>query len=179
MSVPSEIFKAYDVRGLYGEQIDGDVAEQVGRAFVRVLAGPRRQGAPATCGSASGATCASRRRSSPPATATGMVAEGAHVLDAGMVGTEMLYFLVGSRGLDGGLMCTASHNPKAYTGAKLVREGAIALSGDEGIQDIRRLVEEGLRRARRRRRLGRGGRRRAPSSARRRCGSSTRRTSSR
>ena len=66
-----------------------------------------------------------------------MVAEGAHVLDAGQVGTEMLYFLVGSRGLDGGLMCTASHNPKAYTGAKLVREGAIALSGDEGIQDIR------------------------------------------
>jgi phosphomannomutase len=56
----------------------------------------------------------------------------------------MLYFLVGSRGLDGGLMCTASHNPKAYTGAKLVREGAIALSGDEGIQDIRRLVQEGL-----------------------------------
>ena len=51
-----------------------------------------------------------------------MVAEGATVLDVGMVGTEMLYFLVGSGGLDGGLMCTASHNPKAYTGAKLVRE---------------------------------------------------------
>ena len=49
----------------------------------------------------------------------------------------MLYFLVGSRELDGGLMCTASHNPKAYTGAKLVREGAIALSGDSGIEDIR------------------------------------------
>jgi phosphomannomutase len=74
----------------------------------------------------------------------GMVAEGAHVLDAGMVGTEMLYFLVGSRGLDGGLMCTASHNPKAYTGAKLVREGAIALSGDEGIQDIRAAIDDGL-----------------------------------
>ena len=68
----------------------------------------------------------------------GMVAEGAHVVDAGQVGTEMLYFLVGSRDLDGGLMCTASHNPKAYTGAKLVERGAIALSGDEGIQDIRR-----------------------------------------
>ena len=67
-----------------------------------------------------------------------MMAEGAHVIDAGMVGTEMLYWLVGSRELDGGLMCTASHNPKAYTGAKLVREGAIALSGDAGIQDIRR-----------------------------------------
>ena len=53
----------------------------------------------------------------------------------------MLYYLVGSRELDGGLMCTASHNPKAYTGAKLVREGAIALSGDSGIQDIRRMIE--------------------------------------
>src|SRR3712207_5096293 len=74
----------------------------------------------------------------------GMVAEGATVLDAGMVGTEMLYFLVGSRGLDGGVMCTASHNPAAYTGAKLVREGALALSSDEGIQDIRREIESGL-----------------------------------
>ncbi len=64
------------------------------------------------------------------------------MIDAGEVGSEMLYFLVGSRGLDGGLMCTASHNPKAYTGAKLVREGAIALSGDSGIQDIRREVED-------------------------------------
>ena len=74
----------------------------------------------------------------------GLLAEGVHVLDAGQVGTEMLYYLVGSRGLDGGLMCTASHNPKAYTGAKLVREGALALSGDSGIQDIRRLIEAGL-----------------------------------
>jgi phosphomannomutase len=61
-----------------------------------------------------------------------------------MVGTEMLYWLVGDRGLDGGAMCTASHNPKAYTGVKLVKEGAIALSGDEGIQDVRRLIEEGM-----------------------------------
>ena len=74
----------------------------------------------------------------------GLVAEGAHVLDAGMVGTEMLYYLVGSRDLDGGLMCTASHNPKAYTGAKLVERGAVALSGDAGIGDIRRLLEAGL-----------------------------------
>ena len=59
------------------------------------------------------------------------------MLDAGQVGTEMLYYLVGSRDLDGGLMCTASHNPKAYTGAKLVKRGAIALSGDAGIGDVR------------------------------------------
>jgi len=74
----------------------------------------------------------------------GMIAEGAHVMDAGEVGTEMLYYLVGSRDLDGGLMCTASHNPKAYTGAKLVRRGALALSGDEGINDIRDLIQAGL-----------------------------------
>ena len=56
----------------------------------------------------------------------------------------MLYFLVGSRELDGGLMCTASHNPKAYTGAKLVKRGAIALSGDAGIGDVRERIEAGL-----------------------------------
>src|SRR5205085_488117 len=65
--------------------------------------------------------------------ADGIRDEGASVLDVGEVGTEMLYFAVGSRDLDGGLMCTASHNPKAYTGAKLVKRGAIALSGDSGI----------------------------------------------
>ena len=74
----------------------------------------------------------------------GMVAEGASVLDAGMVGTEMLYYLVGSRGLDGGLMCTASHNPKAYTGAKLVGRGALALSGDAGLGDVRDGIVDGL-----------------------------------
>jgi phosphomannomutase len=73
-----------------------------------------------------------------------MCAEGATVLDAGQVPTEMLYFLVGSRELDGGLMCTASHNPKAYTGAKLVKRGAIALSGDAGIGDVKARIENGL-----------------------------------
>ena len=109
------------------------------------------------------------------------MSEGADVIDVGQVGSEMLYFLVGSRELDGGLMCTASHNPKAYTGAKLVREGAIALSGDSGIQDIRRMIEADLRPARR---VGgsaseaRAGSLRSStstrSSRRRRCASSTR-----
>jgi phosphomannomutase len=142
-TVPSEIFKAYDIRGLYGEQIDGEVAEQVGRAFTHVLADLR--GKPAA---ALRIGLGRDMRLTAPELAAryrdGMVAEGAHVLDAGMVGTEMLYFLVGSRELDGGLMCTASHNPKAYTGAKLVREGALALSGDAGIGEIRALVEAGL-----------------------------------
>src|SRR3954451_12299636 len=73
----------------------------------------------------------------------GLVAEGVTVLDAGMVATEMLYHLVGSRALDGGAMVTASHNPKAYTGVKLVREGALALSGEAGIGDVRREIEAG------------------------------------
>jgi phosphomannomutase len=143
MAVAPEIFKAYDIRGLYGEQLDADGAEQIGRAFVRVLAGLAAK-APAELRIGLGRDM---RLAAPELSAryrAGMVAEGAHVLDAGMVGTEMLYFLVGSRDLDGGLMCTASHNPKAYTGAKLVRAGAIPLSGEAGIHDIRRAVEAGL-----------------------------------
>jgi phosphomannomutase len=138
-----EIFKAYDVRGLYGDQIDGEVAEAIGRAFARVLA----QLADKPVSDLRVGLGRDMRLTAPELAARyreGLVREGAHVLDAGMVGSEMLYYLVGSRGLDGGLMCTASHNPKAYTGAKLVREGAIALSGDAGIQDIRRTIEAGL-----------------------------------
>jgi phosphomannomutase len=143
MPLAPEIFKAYDIRGLHGDQLDADGAEQIGRAFVRVLAGLAGK-APGELRIGLGRDM---RLTAPELSAryrAGMVAEGAHVLDAGMVGTEMLYFLVGSRGLDGGLMCTASHNPKAYTGAKLVRAGALPLSGDEGIHDIRRAIEAGL-----------------------------------
>src|SRR3954452_1974454 len=110
---PAEIFKAYDVRGIYGEEIDGDVAEAIGRAFARVIAD--LSGRPA--GELRLGLGRDMRLTAPELAARyreGMVAEGAHVLDAGMVGTEMLYFLVGSRELDGGLMCTASHNPKQY-----------------------------------------------------------------
>ncbi len=140
---PPEIFKAYDIRGLYGEQIDGEIAESIGRAFARVLA--QLEGK--TVGELRVGLGRDMRLTAPELVARykeGLLAEGVHVLDAGQVGTEMLYYLVGSRGLDGGLMCTASHNPKAYTGCKLVREGALALSGDSGIQDIRRLIEAGL-----------------------------------
>jgi phosphomannomutase len=143
MNVPAEIFKAYDIRGIHGEQLGPDAAEQIGRAFARVIA--ELAGKPV--GELRLGLGRDMRLSAPEMAARyrdGMVAEGATVLDAGQVGTEMLYFLVGSRDLDGGLMCTASHNPKAYTGAKLVKRGSIALSGDEGIQDIRRMIEEGL-----------------------------------
>jgi phosphomannomutase len=141
--IDPSIFKAYDIRGLYGSQIDGAAAEAIGRAFAQVLARLRGKDVQElTVGLGR-----DMRLTAPELAARyriGLLEEGADVVDASQVGTEMLYYLVGSRGLDGGLMCTASHNPAAYTGAKLVRDGAIALSGDAGIQDIRRAIEDGL-----------------------------------
>jgi phosphomannomutase len=137
------IFKAYDIRGIYGRDMDGATAYLVGRGFARVLAGLR--GKP-TSDLRIGLGRDMRLQAPEMAgrLADGLVDEGCAVVDAGMVGTEMLYFLVGSRELDGGAMVTASHNPKAYTGVKLVREGALALSGDAGIDEIRRTIEAGL-----------------------------------
>ncbi len=138
-----EIFKAYDVRGIYGEQIDGDMAEAIGRGFARVIAD--LSGTPAD--QLRLGLGRDMRLQAPELAGRyrdGMVSEGATVLDAGMVGTEMVYFLVGSEDLHGGLMCTASHNPKQYTGAKMVEKGALALSGDRGLQDIRKLIDAGL-----------------------------------
>ena len=139
----SGIFKAYDIRGIYGSEMDEGDARQIGRAFVEVLAGLR--------GKRPGQLVIGLGRDmrlSAPAMATalreGMTEQGARVLDAGMVATEMLYFLVGSRDLDGGAMVTASHNPAPYTGIKMVREGALALSGETGIGEIERLITDGL-----------------------------------
>jgi phosphomannomutase len=140
---PAGIFKAYDIRGLYGEQMNESTAHAIGRAFARVL-GRLRGKAPGELRVGLGRDM----RLTAPAMAAelreGMMLEGATVLDAGMVATEMLYHLVGSRELDGGAMVTASHNPKAYTGVKLVREGALPLSGDAGIGDVKAEIEAGL-----------------------------------
>jgi phosphomannomutase len=139
--IDPSIFKAYDVRGIYPDQMDEDVAYRIGRGFARVISelegkpvGDLRLG------------LGHDMRLSAPAMAKryveGIQDEGASVLSAGLVGTEQLYFLVGSHDLDGGLMCTASHNPKGYTGAKLVRRGALALSGDPGggIGEVKEIV---------------------------------------
>jgi phosphomannomutase len=142
-SLDPGIFKAYDIRGLYGSQLDGDTAESIGRAFAHVLSGLVHK----PVSELRVGLGRDMRLTAPELAARyriGLLEEGANVIDAGQVGTEMLYYLVGSRELDGGLMCTASHNPAAYTGAKLVRDGAIALSGDAGIQDIRVAIESGL-----------------------------------
>jgi phosphomannomutase len=140
---PPGIFKAYDVRGVYEEELDAETAHLIGRAFARVLArlhdketSELRVGLGRDMRLSGPGMAAGVRR--------GLVDEGVAVLDAGQIATEMSYFLVGFRELDGGAMVTASHNPKRYTGVKLMREGALALSGDAGIQDVRAEIEAGL-----------------------------------
>jgi phosphomannomutase len=141
-TIDTSIFKAYDVRGVYPDQMDESVAYRIGRGFARVIAQLEE-----TPVEKLRLGLGRDMRLSAPAMAEqyarGMRDEGANVIDVGQVGTEQLYFLVGSEDLDGGLMCTASHNPKAYTGAKLVRRGALALSGDAGIAELREIVTGG------------------------------------
>jgi phosphomannomutase len=143
-TVDPGIFKAYDVRGIYPDQLDEQLAYKVGRAFARVLAG-FKSGGTSSNGSGLRVAVGHDMRLHSPALADefsrGLIDEGCDVLHIGMVGTEMVYYAIGSRGFDGGASVTASHNPKAYAGFKLLREGALALSGEEGIQDVRHLVE--------------------------------------
>jgi phosphomannomutase len=140
--IDTSIFKAYDVRGIYPDQMDEQVAYRIGRAFARVISDLE-----STPVDQLRLGLGRDMRLSAPAMAEeyarGMSDEGAHVIDVGQVGTEQLYFLVGSEDLDGGVMCTASHNPKSYTGAKLVRRGALPLSGDAGISEVRDIVTAG------------------------------------
>jgi phosphomannomutase len=121
-------FKAYDVRGIYPAQLDEKGAYAIGRAYVD-------QFSPSTIAVGrdmrmSGVTMAE-------AVCEGAADAGAEVLDLGMVGTEMLYFAVGELGLDGGIAVTASHNPKEYTGMKIVRAGALPVGGESGLLDVR------------------------------------------
>ena len=138
-----EIFKAYDIRGLYGSDIDAPLAELLGRGFARVI-GELEDKPTSELRLGLGHDMRLTTPALSEAYRKGMTDEGATVLDAGEIATEMLYYLIGSRDLDGGLMCTASHNPARYTGAKLIKRGALALSGDSGIGDIRDKLEAGL-----------------------------------
>jgi phosphomannomutase len=136
------IFKAYDVRGKYPDQMDEELAYRIGRAFPQVLSD--LEGTPVDqIRVALGRDMRLEAPAMAEQYARGIADSGADVLDIGMAGTEMLYWTVGSRELDGGLMCTASHNPKGYTGAKLVKRGALALSGDSGIGELKELVSKG------------------------------------
>jgi phosphomannomutase len=123
-----KVFKAYDVRGIYPTELDEEGAYAIGRAYLE-------QFEPRTI-----AVGGDMRVSSPAmarAAIEGAAHGGADVVDIGVVGTEMVYFAVGELELDGGVMVTASHNPKEYTGMKIVRRGALPVGGDSGLLEIR------------------------------------------
>jgi phosphomannomutase len=140
-----KVFKAYDVRGLYGTELDEEGAYAIGRAYAeefeptRVAVGrDMRLSAPSMANAA----------------IDGAADGGADVLDVGMVGTEMVYYAVGHLGLDGGIMVTASHNPKQYTGMKIVRAGALPVGGESGLLDVRDRALRGFDAVRRRGEVG-------------------------
>ncbi len=131
MTINPDIFKAYDVRGLYPSEVNEETFQLLGRAFVAYL-GPGRV-----------AVTRDMRLSSPSLTKAfidGVTAQGGHVVDCGLAGTDMMYFAVASQGLDGGAQITASHNPKQYNGCKLVKAEAFPLSGESGIREMREMM---------------------------------------
>ncbi len=131
MNIHPDIFKAYDVRGIFPTELNVDEARAIGRAYVAYLDAKRI------------AVTRDMRVSSPAlhdAFIEGALAQGAHVVDYGMCATDMMYFAVVHDDLDGGVQITASHNPKAYNGIKMVRKEAFPLSGDAGIGDIREMI---------------------------------------
>jgi phosphomannomutase len=131
LSLHPGIFKAYDVRGTYPDEIHEDGARAIGAAFVAYLGAKRI------------AVGRDMRLSSPSLAAAfidGATSQGADVVDYGMIPTDMLYFAVARDQHDGGVEITASHNPKQYNGMKMVRQEAFPLSGDAGISEIRDMI---------------------------------------
>ncbi|NQZ87263.1 MAG: phosphomannomutase CpsG [Colwellia sp.] len=126
-------FKAYDIRGKLGEELNEDIAYRIGRAFALyssaknvVVGGDVRETSEAL----------------KLAVAKGLQDGGCNVTDIGMVGTEEIYFATSNLNMDGGIEVTASHNPIDYNGLKLVREQSKPISGDTGLNDIKALAEK-------------------------------------
>ncbi len=130
-----KIFKAYDVRGLHPSELDEEGAYAIGRAYVE-------QFEPRTV--AVGRDMRTMAPTMAAAVIEGCADAGADVHDLGLVGTEMVYHAVGSLGLEGGICVTASHNPKEYTGMKIVRRGALPVGGDSGLEDVKRRALAGF-----------------------------------
>ncbi len=131
MILNPDIFKAYDIRGVYPGEINEDAARAIGAAFVGYLHASRI------------AVGRDMRLSSPSVAAAfidGATSQGADVVDYGMIATDMLYFAVARDRHDGGVQITASHNPGQYNGIKMVRQEAFPLSSEEGISDIRDMI---------------------------------------
>lgn len=131
MKTPS-CFKAYDIRGRVPTELNVDIAFRLGAAFAKFVA-PLRV--------AVGRDVRMSSYSLQNAVAHGLASQGVEVLDIGLVGTEEVYFASMQPNVDGGVMITASHNPVDYNGMKLVRHGAIAISGDSGLLDLKAITD--------------------------------------
>src|SRR2546428_9946624 len=132
-ALSSEIFKAYDIRGVYPDEVNEDAARAIGAAFIAYLEARRI------------AVGRDMRLSSPTLAAAfidGATSQGADVVDYGEISTDMLYFAVARDRHDGGVQITASHNPKQYNGMKMVRQEAFPLRGEGGLLEIRQRIEE-------------------------------------
>ena len=134
MPVDPKTFKAYDIRGVYPGELDESQAREIGRALVDYL-GCKEVAIGRDMRTSSDALFA--------ALAEGVTMQGADAVDLGLVSTDGLYFAVGKFGFPAGVMITASHNPPQYNGFKICRENAIPLSGDEGLSQMRDLINQG------------------------------------
>jgi phosphomannomutase len=132
--IDPRIFKAYDIRGIYPEEFNEEIALKIGRAFVAYLH-PQKV-----------AVGRDMRLSSPQvgeSLTKGIIEAGADVIDIGLCSTDGLYFAVGKFGYDAGIMITASHNPPSYNGMKMCKKKAVPLSGEQGIDQIKEMVLKG------------------------------------
>jgi len=134
-----KIFKAYDIRGIYQEDFDDDFAYNLGLAFVEL----RQEDVDYKPGTLKIAVGADMRSSSPALKEKlidGLISAGAEVIDLGLVATPTFYFSVGHKNYDGGIMISASHNPKEWNGFKLVRCQGIPISGETGIEVLKEKI---------------------------------------
>ena len=125
-------FKAYDIRGKLGEELNEDIVYRIGRAYAQFIK-PRSV--------VVGGDVRLTSKALKTALSNGLRDEGVNVIDIGMSGTEEIYFATSHLKTDGGIEITASHNPIDYNGMKLVRAGSRPISGDTGLNDIKRLAE--------------------------------------
>ncbi len=132
--IDPSIFKAYDLRGIYPAQLNEETAYLVGKALVEYL-------------KTSNIAVGRDMRLSSPALfenlTKGILEAGSDVVDIGLCSTDELYFAVGNFGFDGGVMITASHNPKEYNGFKICQKEAVPLSGDSGLKEIQQIISSG------------------------------------
>ncbi|OGY87680.1 MAG: hypothetical protein A2233_01905 [Candidatus Kerfeldbacteria bacterium RIFOXYA2_FULL_38_24] len=137
----ADIFKAYDIRGIYGKQLDEEIVKKIAQFFGELL---KKENPHKTL---TLAVAQDMRLSSPSLTKSviaGLVERGINVVDVGLVSTPAFYFSVAEFNYDGGLMISASHNPKEYNGLKLVRHSALPVSGNTGIKQIRDQIVQGI-----------------------------------